>query len=63
MPDSIVIRRESPDQPEVVALLAELDSYLARLYEPEANHIGYASRSVFGGYPDNGLSLFYGKTL
>ena len=27
------------DQPEVMALLAELDSYLASLYEPEANHI------------------------
>jgi putative acetyltransferase len=160
MPDPIVIRRERPDQPEVVALLAELDSYLASLYEPEANHIldvqqllqpeiafyvardegrpvgtaafrrmagepatggqaygeikrmyvspaqrgqrlgarllaaledglraegfrlalletghhqaeavrlyereGYAPRAVFGGYPDNGLSVFYGKTL
>ncbi|MDP1901181.1 MAG: GNAT family N-acetyltransferase [Rubrivivax sp.] len=39
MPERIVIRRENPDQPEVVALLAELDSYLESLYPPEANHI------------------------
>lgn len=30
---------ERADHPEVVALLAELDAYLATLYEPEANHI------------------------
>jgi putative acetyltransferase len=35
----IVIRRERPDQPEVVALLRALDDYLASLYAPEANHI------------------------
>jgi putative acetyltransferase len=39
MHDRIVIRRESPDQPDVLALLSALDSYLASLYEPEANHI------------------------
>ena len=39
MPQDIVIRRERPDQPEVVALLDALDRYLAALYEPEANHI------------------------
>ncbi len=39
MPDSLVIRRESPDQPEVVALLDALDRYLATLYPPEANYI------------------------
>jgi len=39
MSDPIVIRRESPDQPEVRVLLADLDRYLASLYEPEANHI------------------------
>lgn len=33
------IRCESPDQPEVVALLADLDRYLATLYPPEANYI------------------------
>ena len=39
MPAEIVIRRERPDQPEVRALLAALDGYLASLYPPEANHI------------------------
>lgn len=160
MPDRIVIRRERPDQPEVMALLAALDAYLMSLYPPEANHIldvqallgadvaffvardgaqavgtaacrrmpgepdsdgvpygevkrmyvdpkqrgrglaarllgaledelradgcrlalletgrhqheavalytrcGYTRRGVFGGYPDNGLSVFYGKRL
>ncbi len=164
MPQDIVIRRERPDQPEVMALLRALDEYLASLYPPEANHImdvaslsapdvrffvarlagpnggkavgtgavrvmpgesatlgkrygelkrmyvdpemrgqrlgvaiierlegalrdegiafalletgrdqteavrlyercGYAVRSAFGGYPDNGLSVFYGKRL
>lgn len=33
------IQRESPEQPEVVALLGDLDRYLAGLYPPEANHI------------------------
>jgi len=39
MPESILICRESPDQPEVRAALAALDAYLASLYPPEANHI------------------------
>ncbi len=30
-----------------------------RLYE----RAGYAERGAFGGYPDNGLSVFYAKTL
>ncbi|MFZ5551145.1 MAG: GNAT family N-acetyltransferase [Pseudomonadota bacterium] len=38
-PSDILIRPERPDHPEVTALLAELDAYLATLYEPEANHI------------------------
>jgi putative acetyltransferase len=160
MSDPTVIRRERPDQPEVLALLAALDAYLMSLYPPEANHIldvqallgadvaffvarasgravgtaayrrmpgeadtgglpygeikrmyvdpaqrgqglggrllaaledglradgcalalletgrhqyaavalyercGYAPRAAFGGYPDNGLSAFYGKRL
>ena len=160
MPDLLIIRAESPDQPDVRALLADLDSYLASLYPPEANHgldveallapevtfyvaregsqavgtaavrrmpgaadtqgqpygeikrmyvdaayrgreigiklldvierqlrseglslalletgkdqlhavrlyerCGYTPRGVFGGYPDNGLSVFYGKAL
>jgi putative acetyltransferase len=33
------IRRERPDHPQVLALLGELDRYLASLYPPEANHI------------------------
>lgn len=39
MPAESVIRRERPDQPEVLALLDALDRYLATLYPPEANHI------------------------
>lgn len=39
MDGAIQIRRERPDQPEVVALLETLDRYLASLYAPEANHI------------------------
>ncbi len=39
MPAAITIRQESADQPEVVALLNALDSYLASLYPPEANFI------------------------
>ena len=35
----LVIRPQRPDIPGVVAMLAELDAYLATLYEPEANHI------------------------
>jgi putative acetyltransferase len=36
---AVTIRRERADHPQVVALLAALDHYLAALYEPEANHI------------------------
>jgi putative acetyltransferase len=36
---TFVIAPERPDHPEVAALLAELDRYLASLYPPEANHI------------------------
>lgn len=39
MSDRIVIRRESPGQPDVQALLAGLDRYLSALYPPEANHL------------------------
>jgi putative acetyltransferase len=39
MPDSIVISKERPDQPEVMTLLDSLDRYLASLYPAEANHI------------------------
>ena len=36
-----------------------LQTQAVRLYERR----GYAPRPAFGGYPDNGLSLFYGKAL
>ena len=36
---SIVIRPERPDHPQVRQLLLQLDTYLASLYEPDANHI------------------------
>jgi putative acetyltransferase len=39
MNDAIRIRTERPDHPQVQAMLAALDAYLASLYEPEANHI------------------------
>jgi len=39
VPSSPIIRRQRPDHPQVVALLARLDAYLASLYPPEANHI------------------------
>jgi putative acetyltransferase len=35
----IVIRPERADHPQVTALLAALDDYLATMYAPEANHI------------------------
>ena len=34
-----VIRRERPDQPDVIVLIEALDAYLATLYAPEANHL------------------------
>jgi len=36
---AVTIRRERPDHPAVVALLDQLDAYLASLYAPEDNHI------------------------
>lgn len=39
MTAEILIRPERPDHPKVRTMLAELDAYLASLYEPEANHI------------------------
>jgi putative acetyltransferase len=35
----LLIRSESPDQPEVLALLRDLDDYLGSLYAPQDNHI------------------------
>ncbi|MCY7314720.1 MAG: hypothetical protein LH480_03635 [Rubrivivax sp.] len=65
MQDRIVIRQGRPDQPEVVALLDTLDRYFAsgtgaaRLVEGDA----CVRRAAFGGYPDNGLSVYHGKAL
>jgi putative acetyltransferase len=39
MPDIITIAVERPDQPPIMAMLAELDAYLTAVYPPEANHI------------------------
>jgi putative acetyltransferase len=35
----IVIARESPDQPEILAFLAASDAYAASLYPAESNHL------------------------
>ena len=34
----MTIALESPDQPEVIALIAELDAYQDTLYPPESRH-------------------------
>jgi putative acetyltransferase len=34
----MIITLESPDQPEVIALIAELDAYQDTLYPPESRH-------------------------
>jgi putative acetyltransferase len=39
VPMPIDIAIEPPDQPETVALLAELDSYLTKLYPPESTYL------------------------
>lgn len=35
---SVAVALESPDQPEVIALIAELDAYQDTLYPPESRH-------------------------
>jgi putative acetyltransferase len=35
----MIVNAESPDQPEVQALLARLDAYCAALYPAESNHL------------------------
>jgi putative acetyltransferase len=35
----VIINAESPDQPEVIALLEQLDAYCAALYPAESNHL------------------------
>ena len=37
--NTVEIKRERADHPQVVALLGALDRYLGELYEPKANHI------------------------
>ena len=37
--DSLKIAPESPDQPEVIALLEASDAYMATLYPPENNYL------------------------
>src|SRR5580692_8607137 len=34
----MTINFESPDQPEVIAMIAELDAYQDKLYPPESRH-------------------------
>lgn len=38
MNDRLCITLESPDQPEVIALIEELDAYQKPLYPPESHH-------------------------
>lgn len=38
MPNSVVVAPETPDQPEVLALLRQSDAYAAERYPPEARH-------------------------
>jgi putative acetyltransferase len=37
-PSAMTIAFESPDQPDVIALIAELDAYQDTLYPPESRH-------------------------
>src|SRR5690349_8480998 len=37
-PHTMNVALESPDQPEVIALIAELDAYQDALYPPESRH-------------------------
>ena len=39
MSASITIIRETPDQPDVIALIEALDAYAIALYPPESNHL------------------------
>ena len=61
MNSTIEIRSERADHPQVVALLdTGSDRHDAlRLYE----RCGDRRRGAFGGYPDNGLSVFMAKAL
>ena len=37
--DTLTIRREPPDRPDVVPLIAALDAQMTALYPPESNHL------------------------
>lgn len=39
MNDTLTIRQERPDQPDVIALIEALDAYANALYPPESNHL------------------------
>ena len=39
MTGTLVIRQESPGQPDVMALIEALDAYANALYPPESNHL------------------------
>jgi hypothetical protein len=58
---SIEVRPERPDRPEVEALL-ETGAVQTAAVRPYGR-CGYRRRIAFGGYPDNGLSLFLEKRL
>jgi putative acetyltransferase len=36
---AIIVMRETPDQPDVIALIEALDAYAIALYPPESNHL------------------------
>ena len=38
-PDAVQVRQETPDQPEVAVLIAELDAYQRSLYPPECCYL------------------------
>jgi putative acetyltransferase len=39
MTDALTIRREPPDQPDVLPLIEALDAQMTALYPPESNHL------------------------
>ena len=39
MTDTLTIRPEPPDQPDVIALIEALDAQMTALYPPESNHL------------------------
>jgi putative acetyltransferase len=39
MTDTLTIRVESPDQPQVISMIEALDAQMSALYPPESNHM------------------------